>query len=263
MNIKRALRWTVTMAGALVLGLPARADTVHLATGKIVKGRVVSYANSAFSVEDVNQRVTSLAAAGVTSIDFERKATLGILETHAGTMVNGKVWLYDKGIFHIENAEGETERVNALNVTKATFVSGVANQTALAPKKVPPAPVAAASDTSTSTRKVARINNAGASVDVSKSLVAGKVTIVDFYADWCGPCRAISPTLEKLAESDADVYLRKVDIRQWGSPVAEQYHINSIPRVEIYDRNGKLVDTIRGANAAAIADVVKKAKGKA
>jgi thiol-disulfide isomerase/thioredoxin len=264
MNFNRGLRWTVMAVALGIFGVPARADTVHLTNGKIVKGRVASYANSAFNVEDDNRAITSLPAAGVTSIEFEKKETLATLERRAGPKLQGRAWLYDKGNFLIENAQGETERISALTVTKATFVLGPSTEAA--PKKVAtvkPVVPPAESKAGASTKKVARINNAGSRVDVSQHLVAGKVTIVDFYADWCGPCRHIAPTLENLAETDADVYLRKVDILRWGSPVAEQYRIDSIPRIEVYNREGKLVDTIRGANAAAVAEVVKRAKGKA
>ena len=48
--------------------------------------------------------------------------------------------------------------------------------------------------------------------------VPGKLVLFDFYADWCGPCRQISPHLERLAQSDPDVVLVKVDIVDWGPP---------------------------------------------
>jgi thiol-disulfide isomerase/thioredoxin len=70
--------------------------------------------------------------------------------------------------------------------------------------------------------------------------VAGGVTIFDFYADWCGPCKQLAPQLEKLAQSTPNVYLRKIDIKDWESPVAKQYGLHSIPSVWIYDTNGRL-----------------------
>ena len=51
--------------------------------------------------------------------------------------------------------------------------------------------------------------------------------LVDFYADWCGPCRAMHPTLEKFKES-SDVPLIKVDVDK-ESEIAKKYGIRGIP----------------------------------
>ena len=88
----------------------------------------------------------------------------------------------------------------------------------------------------------------GQQIDISKHLALGNVTIVDFYADWCGPCKAVEPTIQQLAQSDPEIAVRKIDIVSWGSPVATQYHVNTIPRVEVYGRKGQLVGTVKGAD---------------
>jgi hypothetical protein len=54
--------------------------------------------------------------------------------------------------------------------------------------------------------------------------------------------------------------LRKVDIVNWSSPVAKQYEITAIPRVDIYDRKGKLVGDITGVDTAQIQQYVNQAK---
>ena len=89
--------------------------------------------------------------------------------------------------------------------------------------------------------KVAVIAKGGKEVDWADILVPGKVTIVDFYADWCGPCKALAPHLEEIASENPDVYLRKVDIVKWGTPITEQHNISSVPNVRVFDRKGKLV----------------------
>ena len=76
-------------------------------------------------------------------------------------------------------------------------------------------------------------------VDLNSLMPAGKITVVDFYADWCGPCRQISPHLEKLVSENSDVVLVKVDIVKWGTPVTEQHDINSVPNIRVFDRNRK------------------------
>lgn len=100
----------------------------------------------------------------------------------------------------------------------------------------------------------------GQQVDLKKHLVRGKVTIIDFYADWCGPCRLIAPMLEELAKSDPKIVLHKIDIINWQSPVAKQFNLGAIPHVQIYNGKGKLVGAVSGVDPDAIQTYVAKAK---
>ena len=100
----------------------------------------------------------------------------------------------------------------------------------------------------------------GTQVDINKHLALGNVTLVDFYADWCGPCRRISPSLEQLANTDLEIALRKIDIVNWGSPVAQQFSIQSLPQVHVYDRGGRLVGTVVGVDFAKVKSYVAQAK---
>jgi thiol-disulfide isomerase/thioredoxin len=101
----------------------------------------------------------------------------------------------------------------------------------------------------------------GSNIDLKKVLVPGKTTIVDFYADWCGPCRKIGPRLEKMAKSDPAVFLRKIDIVNWNTPVVKQYKISSVPNIRVFDPNGRMVGQ-PSSNLNNIKDYVKTAKGK-
>ena len=85
------------------------------------------------------------------------------------------------------------------------------------------------------------ISNGGQHVQLKDLLVQGKITIVDFFADWCGPCQAVAPYLERLARENDDIFLRKIDIVQWNTPVTRQYNIKSIPDIRVFDRNGRIV----------------------
>jgi thiol-disulfide isomerase/thioredoxin len=85
------------------------------------------------------------------------------------------------------------------------------------------------------------ISEGGREVDLSALLPVGKVAIVDFYADWCGPCRKISPHLEQLAKNDPEVVLIKVDIVKWDTPVARQHQIRSVPNIRVYNGRGQVV----------------------
>src|SRR5213080_4875914 len=100
----------------------------------------------------------------------------------------------------------------------------------------------------------------GAQVDINQHLALGNVTVVDFYADWCGPCRRLSPSLEQMARSDADIALRKIDIVNWRTPVVQQFNIHSIPQVNVYDRSGRLVGTVVGIDFDKVKSYVAQAK---
>ena len=84
---------------------------------------------------------------------------------------------------------------------------------------------------------------------MSDHLVKDKYVIFDFYADWCGPCRQLTPQLESFVARYSDrVALRKVDIVRWGTPVARQYNVNSIPLVKVYNRRGREVHSASGGS---------------
>jgi thioredoxin 1 len=86
------------------------------------------------------------------------------------------------------------------------------------------------------------------------------VTVVEFYADWCGPCRRLSPSLEQMAQIDPEVALRKIDIVRWGTPVARQFNIHSVPQVNVYDRGGRLVGNVFGVDFDQVKAYVAQAK---
>jgi thioredoxin 1 len=100
----------------------------------------------------------------------------------------------------------------------------------------------------------------GASVDITKHLAPGNVTVVDFYADWCGPCKHLSPSLEQMARTDPEIALRKIDIVNWKTAVVKQFNIRSIPQVNVYNRGGRLVGTVVGADVQEVKRYVAQAK---
>lgn len=84
-------------------------------------------------------------------------------------------------------------------------------------------------------------------VNLATLIEAGKTNIVDIYSEFCPPCRAIAPLLEKLDAKRSDIHVVRVDINRkghqgidWGSPVARQFKLKSIPYFIIIDEHGKV-----------------------
>jgi thiol-disulfide isomerase/thioredoxin len=73
-------------------------------------------------------------------------------------------------------------------------------------------------------------------------LVPGKLVLVEFYADWCAPCRILEPQIARRAELNPDALaVRKVDVINWESPVARQFDIGVLPYLRLYGPNGDLI----------------------
>ena len=91
--------------------------------------------------------------------------------------------------------------------------------------------------------------------DFEREVLKSEVpTVVDFYADWCGPCRMVSPIIESLSREYAGrVKFVKVDTDE-NQALAARYEVMSIPTVMVFN-GGRIVDTIIGA---APADVYRR-----
>jgi thiol-disulfide isomerase/thioredoxin len=82
-----------------------------------------------------------------------------------------------------------------------------------------------------------------------KLAVAGKYTVFDIYADWCGPCREVDERLRKLAEERKDVAFRRLNVRDFDTPLARELgpDFESLPFVVVMTPAGKRVE-ISGAD---------------
>ena len=73
-----------------------------------------------------------------------------------------------------------------------------------------------------------------------------KLTLVDFWAEWCGPCKMIAPTIDELAEQyDGKLKVCKLDVDS-NQRTAQEYAVRSIPSL-LFFKNGQVVDTVVGA----------------
>lgn len=73
-----------------------------------------------------------------------------------------------------------------------------------------------------------------------KVINSPNTVVVDFFADWCGPCKMLSPVLEKLDSMNPDVDFCKVNIDENPS-LADEFEVRSIPNVVIF-KNGQAAD---------------------
>lgn len=77
-----------------------------------------------------------------------------------------------------------------------------------------------------------------------------QIVVIDFWAEWCGPCRMISPIIDELAEEYADkVYIGKVNVDE-NDDVVEKYGIRNIPTI-LFIKNREIVDKKVGATTKA------------
>ncbi len=77
---------------------------------------------------------------------------------------------------------------------------------------------------------------------------ADKLALIDFWADWCGPCKMLSPILDELASDYADkIIVGKVDVDN-NPQLSTKYNIKTIPTILIF-KNGKILETLQGSRA--------------
>ena len=74
--------------------------------------------------------------------------------------------------------------------------------------------------------------------------IASGTTLVDFYADWCGPCRMVSPIVDEIAEERSDITVGKVNVDDENA-LAMKYGVMSIPTLIVF-QDGKEVHRIVG-----------------
>lgn len=89
-------------------------------------------------------------------------------------------------------------------------------------------------------------------------LSSNKVVVADFWATWCGPCKAMGPSIDELsAEYEGKALIGKVDVEE-NNDLAEKYAIRSVPTI-IFFKDGEMVDKQVGAVPKAVLESKIKA----
>lgn len=76
-----------------------------------------------------------------------------------------------------------------------------------------------------------------------------KTVLLDFYADWCGPCRMVAPIVEEIANERDDIIVGKVNVDEQGE-LAQAYDVMSIPTLIVL-KDGKVANQATGARPKA------------
>lgn len=83
-----------------------------------------------------------------------------------------------------------------------------------------------------------------------------ELVVLDFYANWCAPCRMLGQVLEEVAETNPNLLIGKINVDEEGE-LAQTFNIRSIPQLYIC-KNGKIVQNISGyVSADAIIEAIK------
>lgn len=209
------------------------ADTVDLNSNQQLTGTVTKYANHSFELRSADGKTSSYPESNVRRIVFDSSKAVAKFTTRTNGLQEGTASSFENGAFNVTTAAGQ-KRFPLIFVESVAFVADRGQQI--------------------------EVIGHGASVDISKHLALGNVTIVEFYADWCGPCKEISPAIAQMAATDPEIAVRKIDIVNWGTAVVKQYNVHSIPHIEVYGRAGQLVGTVTGADVERVKDYVTRAK---
>ncbi|HYO53281.1 MAG TPA: thioredoxin family protein [Archangium sp.] len=90
--------------------------------------------------------------------------------------------------------------------------------------------------------------------ELAPHAVPDKVTVFDFYADWCQPCRKVDAHMFGLLNARQDIAYRKLNVVSWDSPLARRHlgQVENLPYLVVYGKDGKLVRTVRGFDLGAL-----------
>ena len=103
-------------------------------------------------------------------------------------------------------------------------------------------------------------------VDLKAIPVAGKITVVDYWAEWCSPCHFLEKRLHHLMNENPNMALRRVNVGKWDNAAARQatseFRLEALPYVRVYDARGKFVAEVTGGSWDQFLKVLEKARAR-
>lgn len=84
---------------------------------------------------------------------------------------------------------------------------------------------------------------------INEVLETEQLVMIDFWAEWCGPCRMLGPIIDELSVENADVTIGKLDASE-NAKASSDYNITSIPCI-VFIKDGKEVGRVRGVQSKA------------
>ena len=81
-------------------------------------------------------------------------------------------------------------------------------------------------------------------INFENEILNSSAALVDFYADWCGPCKMVAPIVEEIATERTDITVGKINVDESPS-LAMKYNVNSIPTLIVF-KNGIEINRIIG-----------------
>lgn len=97
------------------------------------------------------------------------------------------------------------------------------------------------------------------SKDFEQVITGNDLVFVDFWATWCGPCRAFGPTFEQASEKNPDVYFAKVDIDQ-NQDLAAAAHVQAVPTLMVVKQGNVIFQQAGALRASDLDDLIAQAK---
>ena len=101
-----------------------------------------------------------------------------------------------------------------------------------------------------------------ANLDIQELVVKGRVTVIDFFAVWCGPCRVVDSVVKEMMSNSPDITYRRIDIGTWSSAISKRYlgKVPQLPYVIVFDKSGQRLDDISGLDLVRLKSAIERGR---